>query len=193
MNLCALTIDEVEPISLRNLFRRDQIEKRDIKRKLNYSLSDEMIEDNEYIFISNLNKEIEVMQERLRNTIADLRNMIKSRFFARLEQISIIGDDWIEDDGIKGPNEYVIEFSKALIERLVDNNLFPIRITPTVEEGLCFVFEEKDNTLYLELYNDKDIGYIIENTKRKEIIANEDLFTCVQIIETVSIFFNYSL
>ena len=41
--------------------------------------------------------------------------------------------------------------------------------------GHCFVFEKGDCILYLEIYNDGDIGYIISDDKNKKTIENKDI------------------
>lgn len=97
------------------------------------------------------------------------------RLINRLYDIRANRETWEEEEGVAAPSDEVIDKSLILIHDLVSNELVPIRISPTVEEGICFVFRKGDEQLYLELYNDNEIGLIIENPKTKTILANESI------------------
>jgi hypothetical protein len=73
------------------------------------------------------------------------------------------------------PNEFVFNFSKNFIKNLINNKLQPYRISPSAEEGICFMFKKDYKILYFEIYNDKEMGYIIEDEKNKKILDNKNI------------------
>jgi hypothetical protein len=56
-----------------------------------------------------------------------------------------------------------------------DNDILPYKVVPSVEGGICLVYKGKEEKLYLECYNDGDIGYIKVEKESGEIMGNEDL------------------
>lgn len=102
------------------------------------------------------------------------------KFYKKLEEISKLKDGWDSDRESKAPTKDVIKFSKELIFNLIyrDNPSIPVRVDATVEEGICFVFENKskDRIMHLEIYNDGDVGFIInEKSGNRDIIDNRDI------------------
>lgn len=93
----------------------------------------------------------------------------------KLDELESYGIEWFDQDIPIGPSKEVIADVRDLIPDFVDNDIIPFRIAPSIEEGLCLVFRNKDIFLYLEFYNDGDIGLIAEDRKKKSIIANIDL------------------
>ena len=99
--------------------------------------------------------------------IDDLKN--------KLAEIEKLGDEWDKEYNTVGPTKEVLNFAREIIPELIEKDIIPYRMAPTVEEGLCMIFENSDMRLYLEIYNDGDIGYISENFKTKEKQKNEDI------------------
>lgn len=94
---------------------------------------------------------------------------------AKIEKFKNYGEELFDPDIPVGPNFLVIETAKELVIDLVENNISPFRVAPSIEEGLCLVFQ-KDNVLaYLELYNDGEIGLIAEDMTTLETLVNCDL------------------
>lgn len=73
---------------------------------------------------------------------------------------------------------------KLLVPNLVKNNLIPSRLTPSEDKGFCLVFKDSEKIIYLEFYNDEDIGLISEDINQKKIIDNIDL-TKNNVVETL--------
>lgn len=72
----------------------------------------------------------------------------------------------------------------SLIRQLKENNLKANRIT-SFYEGMCISFIKNNTILYLELYEDGDIGYIIEDIVNKRIIDNKDLTYINEVIHII--------
>lgn len=106
----------------------------------------------------------------------------------KLDEIRRAGNNWC-DENIPGPNDIVLSKSKTLINDLVANNMIPSRITPTVEEGICFIFKNINKIMYLELYNDGEMGYIIEENEQKKILDNAEILHFEEILNIVNRFF----
>lgn len=117
------------------------------------------------------------------------KEIYKDQLLSQIEAIEILGDEWSEDD-VKGPNSYVINYSEELVRQLVDNDLLPLRITQSIEEGISFVFKNKMMFFYLEIYNDKEFGILIEDYTNKSIVNNKEVFNHQEILEELTVFFN---
>ena len=113
----------------------------------------------------------------------------RNRLMQKLTDIAALGDDWSED--VKGPNEFVISFSEELIDQLVENSFIPDRLTQSVEEGVSFVFAKENRFLYLEIYNDTEMGLLVEDYENKLVLKNKEVSSRQEILEEISEFFNY--
>ena len=113
-------------------------------------------------------------------------SFIVDKLLNKINIIEKIGNNWHED-GIPAPTIEVLNLGRKLIPDLVKNFDGNIRVTQTVDEGLAFVFTIYDYKLYLELYNDGDIGYISTNEIEKKIIEC-DVISEDQIISVISKF-----
>lgn len=102
----------------------------------------------------------------------DERLIIKHQ---QLEKASKSGS-FFKDLEINAPNEWVVSKGKTLIGWLTSLNVFDYVILPSADEGVTFKFRNNNRNLYVEIYNDKQIGYIIEDCLKKRIISNQDLF-----------------
>lgn len=98
--------------------------------------------------------------------------------------------EYLEEGGLELPNKEVINKAIYLIHSLSSENIFPKEITTTVEEGICLIFESKTFTLYLELYNYGEIGYMLENTKNEELIENEIFISLSEVRSKISQLFS---
>jgi len=61
-----------------------------------------------------------------------------------------------------------------LLPVLFENDLFPCRVVPFYE-GICMTFKRDNIRVYVEFYNDGDVGLISENIITKKILDNVDL------------------
>jgi len=113
----------------------------------------------------------------------------RNRLMQKLSDIEALGDDWSED--VKGPNEFAISFSEKLIDQLVEDSFIPDRLTQSVEEGVSFVFAKENCFLYLEIYNDTEMGLLVEDYKNKRVLKNKEMSSQREILEEISEFFDY--
>ena len=96
-------------------------------------------------------------------------------FNKRLDEVKEESYDWSIEFNTPPPSETVWELVRNLSPELISREIEPYRIAPTIEEGLCLNFTNGNEKLFLEIYNDGDIGYIIENSHSKTIIENADI------------------
>jgi hypothetical protein len=94
-----------------------------------------------------------------------------------------------EEYNFNPPNAYVLNFSKAFINNLIENGLKNFEITPSAEEGICFIFRRNNNVLYFEIYNDEEMGYIVEDEKKKIVIENKEISSEEEIIKVLQNFY----
>lgn len=87
------------------------------------------------------------------------------------------------------PSQVVIDQALTIISRLAENNIFPHKISTSIEEGVCLTFTKANERFYLELYNDGEKGYAIEDPIAKRVLENEDLLTYDQAIQKVKGFY----
>lgn len=65
---------------------------------------------------------------------------------------------------------------EEITKTLKDNNLIPYRIAEIKDiDGLCFHFKKDGFFVYLEIYQDLDMGYIVSDEINKKIIVNVDI------------------
>lgn len=83
------------------------------------------------------------------------------------------------------PNLHVINLCHVLLLDLYEKKIFPNRIGLSCEEGICLTFLHDNKSLYVELYNNRKIGYIINNDKKKKIIEIMDINDYEKLIEVI--------
>ena len=93
----------------------------------------------------------------------------------KIDYLERYGIDWNDEDIDVGPNDRVIETLRRTIPKLVKNELVPSRIAPSIDEGACIVFQKERILVYLEFYNDGDVGLISEDIVDNIILENKDL------------------
>jgi hypothetical protein len=89
-----------------------------------------------------------------------------------IDKLKQYGVEWIDEDIEIGPTDDVLEKTRSLIPKLVFNDLIPFRVTPSIDEGVCLAFLKDSLLIYVEFYNDGDIGLIAEDYIDKKIIEN---------------------
>ena len=67
--------------------------------------------------------------------------------------------------------------AERIIGNLLRNGIEISRVAITFEDATCLVFQKDINNtrMYLEIYEDGDIGYITENFKKKISLECEDI------------------
>ena len=156
------------------LFTFRNISLPEIKKPRNNIFSDALLYKNpQEIYIERENAEIESLEKQNN----------KDYYLSLIKEIEDKKDIIRQEYSFNPPNHYVLNFSKNFILNLIKNNLKPFRITASAEEGLCFVFKHNKQVLYFEIYNDKEMGYIIEDEENKSILENKDVFSEEEIIK----------
>lgn len=88
------------------------------------------------------------------------------------------------------PNKIVEDNYNNFKYLLEQNRLDPNRISLLPDGGVCFIFKKLNTVIYFEIYNDGEMGYIIEDIIDYKIIDNKDI-TDLQIF--IKILNNYLL
>ncbi len=91
-----------------------------------------------------------------------------------VDQLTEIQSLAMEAD-VESPSAYSLVLAELALSKLKQENFLPNRITYTVDGGYCFVFKKSTQALYLEIYNDRELGFIIEDFVKKEIIENKEI------------------
>jgi hypothetical protein len=104
---------------------------------------------------------------------------------AEIEKIATDKHKIAKEYNIDPPNAYTINLSKSFTVQLFNENIIPHRITFSADGGMCFVFKNNKYMIHFEIYNDKEMGYIINDIKKKEIIRNENITNLDQIMKIV--------
>lgn len=78
-------------------------------------------------------------------------------------------------EGMIPPENYSLVISELILQGLESVNILPERIVLSIEGGYCFIFKKNNIVIYLEIYNDGEIGLIAEDTARKEILENREV------------------
>ncbi len=109
-----------------------------------------------------------------KNNLGDIEMLVLNKYLGRIELIREEGIKLLED-GVSPPNEWVLNMSKKLILELSEFEITSYNIEPSYDEGIAFVFKNNSQKMYLEIYNEGQIGYIIEDYQKKVIIENQDV------------------
>ncbi|MBF0458803.1 MAG: hypothetical protein HQK99_13015 [Nitrospirae bacterium] len=96
---------------------------------------------------------------------------IEARIFDRL----VFPSDWAEE-GIEPPNiaskEKAFEICKHIFEKY---DIVPGAIAPTKEEGVFIAFDSLTATLNIEVYNNLEAWYLVNDNVQKKIIVSGDI------------------
>ena len=131
-------------------------------------------------------KESNIDEEFENSSLAKL-NQEKEKFISEIEALPLL-ESYYKNQNISLPNDYAISCSIELVCAFLDNELVPYRIAPSVEEGVCFVFKKEKKFLYIEIYNDKELGLIIEDYENKKILKNIEASKIEELIVEVKEF-----
>lgn len=86
--------------------------------------------------------------------------------------IELLPAFFVDDDNL---NSDVLVTTKRILKNLIDLDLIPSRVQNCIEGGITIIYKKEYLIYYLEIYNDGEIGYIIENTHWKKIIFNSEI------------------
>jgi hypothetical protein len=73
------------------------------------------------------------------------------------------------------PNKLIEKRYNVFLSLLEENNLKTHRINLLPEGGVCFIFKKNNFTIYFEIYNNGEMGYIIEDSINHKMIDNQDI------------------
>lgn len=104
-----------------------------------------------------------------------ISSSIDSKLMRLVDELYRQGETNWKDQGIDIPNSISIALSELIIKSLYKDKLVPFRITASAEGGICLVFKNKTAALYLEVYNDGEIGFIVEDFIEKKILQNSEI------------------
>lgn len=104
-----------------------------------------------------------------------IKNFFLKKAINRLNSILKLDAEYFHSESIELPNDKVIDNTFRLLRLLAVKSIFPNKISTSVEEGICLTFKKDQLVLFLELYYSNEIGYLIENTLKHEILGNEDI------------------
>jgi len=94
--------------------------------------------------------------------------------FLLLDQLHQVEGTELEE-GMIPPIGYSLVLSEIILRQLKTADILPNRITLSAEGGYCFVFKNNVSNIYLEIYNDGEIGLIAEDCIRRKIIINKEI------------------
>jgi hypothetical protein len=154
------------------------------QNKNEFKNESEEIREN-YFSLSNAS--IKIKKSIINETTVDLKLTKKNEYKEKLNQIKKID---FESEGIDIPNEKVFQDAELLIDRLIDRDFYPNRISESAEGGLCFYFYKDSKALYFEIYNDGEKGYIIEDISKRKILKNYDISSYMELLTELIIFFS---
>lgn len=81
------------------------------------------------------------------------------------------------------PSKKSIKKTEKLLNRLHSKNLFEDDLLVIADGGLCLVFRKEQKTMYFEVYNDNEMGYLIDENNK--ILANKDLKKIADVEKTI--------
>jgi len=90
----------------------------------------------------------------------------------RLDYLRVRASNW-NDENTEPPTALVLTRASSLIKECIKRRRYPSSISFSAEGGVCFSFINKDEIIYFELYNDKDVALLVENFPSKNLLKNE--------------------
>lgn len=95
----------------------------------------------------------------------------------KMHETILIEDGYLENENEEIPSIEIIQKTTELLTQLSVLDIYPERVNTSIDGGMCLIFEKLPLRLFLELYNNNEIGYIIEEINLKRLIENEEIKT----------------
>lgn len=81
-----------------------------------------------------------------------------------------------ESMGIEKANRFAIQNARGIVESLAEVGVDTLRIVNNVDGGVTLVYKVSDSIFcYVEIYNDGDAGYIVEDTLNNKTLKNKEV------------------
>ena len=106
----------------------------------------------------------------------------------KIKCIQSLEDEYFTEENIEMPNDLAFSYTYQLINELAENNIFPDKMSTSVDEGICIKFKNKGKALYFEIYNTGELGYIIEDLNLHKTIENEDVYSIDEMVIRINDF-----
>jgi hypothetical protein len=142
------------------------IDEQDIIKALTVSFNN----IKESIHLSNSQNLIDLTIQKLNNTIE-------------------MDKEYLDNEGVNLPNEKARNYAIMLIEKLGEKSIVPTKISTLADEGISFNFKNKSQNMFFEIYNDGDVGYIVEDTLLKKVLDNKDCYSFTDAIDGIERFY----
>jgi len=97
-------------------------------------------------------------------------------------------DEYFKDENIDLPNDLALNYAYQIVNKLSELNIFPDKLSTSVDEGICLKFKNRGEALYFEIYNTGELGYIIEDLFHHKTIENEDVFSIDEMVKKINDF-----
>lgn len=86
-----------------------------------------------------------------------------------------IPEHW-EEEGVEPPNSTAKRNANVICHRLYDSRkIIPKVVAITKENGIYLKYEDEGKSFIIEAYNDGEIGSIVSDDIKKEILFNEEI------------------
>lgn len=109
----------------------------------------------------------------------------QSALTSRIKELSFLRADW-DAGGANPPNGLAASSSENFAYLLIDKNLKPQHVSPSVEEGITFSFRSGSKYAAVEFLNDDSIGMVLSEENEEPVIRllrSEEGDLCVAIDE----------
>lgn len=85
-------------------------------------------------------------------------------------------EHWLSSGSTEKPNDISKRNAIQVCEKIEkDYKVFPTAIASTIESGIFIVYRNYHYSIIIEAYNTGEIGLVINDEKKKEIILNKDI------------------
>lgn len=73
-------------------------------------------------------------------------------------------------EGVELPNEQSIVYAEQLLVKIGSTTVQPKRIAPSIEGGMFLEFRNNEYVMFLEIFNDGDVNYLLKDVKSRRVI-----------------------
>lgn len=148
------------------------------------------VRDNAYYLDDELISVIINTSQQISPELNTMQNHMLSINIENLERILNADNTLLINEGTELPNERVLGLTRQIFYDLAYHNIFPNKISTSIEAGICLLFKETTKRLFLEIYNEGGLGYIIEDSAKKIILDNRDIYSNEEATEIITKFYN---